>query len=121
MPLVRLRKPAIKRPVLGLKAPTPSSALVPTPAASIPQVKRFNKFMQTFIIRVQAPIALAKVKDDANKTLKHRNLDLYYYNLHIECYYPGQQYKVYFEVTNSLGPKHVPFVGGLRKDHILNR
>ncbi len=76
-------------------------------------------------IRDQAPAApatlAAEVKDNTDRPLKPRNPDLYYSNLHIECYYFCQQCEDHFEVMGSLGHKLVLFIAGFLKDHILNQ
>ncbi len=42
--------------------------------------------------RAQVPAALdVEAKDNANRLLKSRNPNLYYRNLHMECYYFCQQ------------------------------
>ncbi len=96
MPLDRRERPAIRRPALSLKSLTPGlvPASAPTPAP-MPNNDRFQEFMRTCIekVRVQAPVAPAapaldiEATDDTNRPLKPRNPDLYYGNLHIECYY----------------------------------
>ncbi len=68
-----------------------------------------------------APALDVEARDDTDRSLKPQNPDLYYGNLHMECYYFNQQYKDHFEVAGSLGHKRVPFATGFLKDHILNR
>ncbi len=86
--------------------------------------------MQTCIEKVRdqvpaAPAALAapavEARDNTNKPLNPQNPDLYYGNLHMECYYFCQQREDYFEVAGSLGHKRIPFAAGFLKDRILNR
>ncbi len=85
--------------------------------------------MRTCIERVQAqaPAALAasapdvRARDDTDRPLKPRNLDLYYSKSHMECYYFCQQCEDHFEVAGSLGHKRVSFAAGFLKNRILNR
>ncbi len=70
-----------------------------------------------------APVAPApdvEARNNTNKPLKSWNPNLYYSNLHIECYYFCQQCKDHFEVAESLGHKHVSFAPGFLKNCILN-
>ncbi len=77
--------------------------------------------------RIQVSAALAapapdiEARDNTNRPLKPRNPDLYYGNLHMECYYFCQQCEDHFEVAGSLGYKYIPFATGFLKNHILNR
>ncbi len=64
---------------------------------------------------------VAEARDDIDRPLKPWNLDLYYPNLHIKCYYFCQQCEDYFEVVGSLGHKRIPFATGFLKDCILNQ
>lgn len=50
---------------------------------------------------------------------KVQNPDLYYSNLHIECYYFHRQYKDHFETTGAKGYKRVSFMVFFSKDKIL--
>ncbi len=90
MPPVRQGRPAIRRPVPGPAFPSPESALAPAP---ISNNDFFQKFMRIYIEKVRdytpaAPAALAaEAKDNTNRLLKLRNLDLYHGHLYIECYY----------------------------------
>ncbi len=59
-------------------------------------------------------------KDDIDKLLKPQNPDLYYDNLHMECYYFCQQCKDHFEVVGSLVHQRISFVARFLKDRILN-
>lgn len=52
--------------------------------------------------------------------LKARNPDLYYGNLHIECYYSCQQCEE-IELAGAKGHKRVPFAATFLKDRILVR
>ncbi len=86
----------------------------------------FQEFMRTCIERVRdqapaAPVApAAEARDDTNRPLKPQNPDLYYGNLHMECYYFCQQCEDHFKVARSLGLKRVSFATGFLKDRILN-
>ncbi len=93
MPPTRRGKPAIRRPALSLEAPAPGPAPAPAPAPA-PNNDLFQEFMRTFMERTQAPAAqaapaapAAEARDDTDRPLKSRNPDLYYGNLHMECYY----------------------------------
>ncbi len=124
MPPVRQGRPAIRRPALGLEAPAPGPVPAPAPTPAPALNDRFQEFMRTCIekVRDQAPAAPAtEVRDDTDRPLKPRNPNLYYGNLHIECYYFCQQCKDHFEIAGSLGHKRVPFVVGFLKDRILNQ
>ena len=44
-----------------------------------------------------------------NRAFKARNLDFYYENSHMECYYFCQQYEDYFDTAGATGHKRVPF------------
>ncbi len=86
--------------------------------------------MWTYIekVRDQASAAPAvpttpatEAKDDINRPLKPRNLNLYYSYLHMECYYFCQQCKDHFEVASLLGHKCISFITAFLKDHILKR
>ncbi len=72
-----------------------------------------------------APMALAapalEARDNTNRPFKPQNPNLYYDNLHMECYYFCQQCKDHFEVAGSLSHKRIPFVARFLKNHILNR
>lgn len=81
--------------------------------------------MRNYIERVrdQAPMvpnAKAAREDTLYTPFKPRNLDLYYGNRHMECYYFYQQCNNHFEVAGSLGYKRVLFATGFLKDCILN-
>ncbi len=82
--------------------------------------------MRTYIEMVwdQVLVALAapaaEARDDTNRPLKPWNPDLYYGNLHMECYYFCQQCEDHFEVAGSLGHKRVFFAAGFLKNRILN-
>lgn len=69
--------------------------------------------MWTFIERAQAPAALevlaAEARNNIDRFLKLRNLDLYYGHLHIEYYYFCQQCENHLEVAGLLGHKCVLF------------
>ncbi len=89
----------------------------------------FQEFMRTFMKKTQVltasvvPAALApdvEDKDNTDRSLKPRNLNLYYGNLYMECYYFCQQCKDYFEVAELLGHKCMPFAAGFLKDCIMN-
>ncbi len=130
MPPARRRRPAIRRPTLGPKAPAlgpvPVSAFAP---ALAPNNDLFQEFMWICIerVRAQAPAALAapapdvEARDETNRPLKLWNPDLYYGNLYIEYYYFCQQYKDYFKVAELLGHKCVSFAAKFLKNRILNR
>ncbi len=62
-----------------------------------------------------------EARDDIDRPLKPRYPDLYYGNLHMECYYFCQQCKDYFEIAGSLSHKRIPFAAEFLKDCILNR
>ncbi len=123
IPSVPRRRPILRRPILAPKAPAPA----PVP---VPNNDLFQEFMWTCIKKVSdqalvAPAAPAvpaiEAKDNADRLLKPRNPDLYYSQLHMECYYFCQQYKNHFKVVGSLGHKRVPFAAGFLKSCILNR
>ncbi len=130
MPLVRRGKPAIRPLALGPEAlapgPVPAPAPVPAPTSNN---DLFQEFMRTCIERARAqalavpatPAPDVKVRDNTDRSLKPQSPDLYYGNLHIECYYFCQQCKDHFEVAGSLGHKRVPFAAAFLKDRILNR
>ncbi len=128
MPPACRGRPAIRRPALGPEAPAPGPALAPAPAPT-PNNDLFQEFIRTCIekVRAQAPAALTapapdvKARDGTDRPLKPRNPDLYYGNLHMECYYFCQQCEDNFEVAGSLGHKLVLFATGFLKDRILNR
>ncbi len=127
MPPARRRRPAIRRPALGPEAPAPGPVPALAPAL-VPNNDLFQEFMRTCIerVRAQAPATPAapvpeKARDDTDRPLKPRNPDLYYGNLHMECYYFCQQCEDHFEVAGSLGHKRVLFAAGFLKDRILNR
>ncbi len=109
-----------ERPVIGPPAPGPVSAPVFAPLA--PTNDFFSGFMWTYIkkVRDQALAALAapaaEARDNTDRPLKPRNPDLYYGNLHMECYYFCQQCEDHFEVARSLGHKRVLFTAGFLKD-----
>ena len=96
-------------------------ALVPAP---VPTNDLFRQFMQAYIEdRHQPAQAAASVKsreDVSDRSLKDRNPDLYYSNLHMECYYFYQQCKDNFETVGAKGHKHILFVATFLKDRILN-
>ena len=124
MPPNRRGRPALRHPTQDPASPGPEPTPAPAPALNN---DLFQEFMWTCIkkVRDQAPAApaatAAKARDVTDKPLKPRNPDLYYGNLHMECYYFCQQCKDYFEVAGSLGHKHVSFAAGFLKDRILNR
>lgn len=65
------------------------------------------------------PIFAAAGEKALDKSLKARNPNLYYRNLHIECYYFCQQYENHFKIA---GPKRymcVFFVAIFLKDRIF--
>lgn len=85
----------------------------------------FRKLMQVYIEDchqlVLAPAPLAKSQKDAlNKSFKARNPDIYYDNLHIECYYFCQQCKENFEIAGAKNHKRVFFASTFLKNRILN-
>ncbi len=86
--------------------------------------------MRTCIKKVRdqaqvAPAALAapavEARDNTDRSIKPQNPDLYYGNLHMECYYFCQQCEDHFEVVGSLGHKRILFAEGFLKARILNR
>ncbi len=86
----------------------------------------FQEFIWTFMERTQAPAAPTasapdvEARNDTDRPLKSRNRNLYYGNLHIECYYFCQQCKDHFKVAGSLGHKRVLFAARFLKNRILN-
>ncbi len=126
MPPTCGERPALRRPAQGPASPSPEPAPVPAPA---PNNDLFQKFIRMYIKRVrdQAPTApaapatlAAEARDNTNRPLKPRNPDLYYDNLHMECYYFCQQCEDHFDVARSLDHKRVLFAAGFLKDYILN-
>ena len=122
IPPVCCRRPAISRPSSGpVLVPAPAPAPIATPNNNFVQ-----KFVQSFMERAQALAFLAapgpatEAKNDIDRLLKLRNLDLYYGSLHMECHYFCQQCKDYFEFVRSLGHKHLSFATEFLKDHTLN-
>ncbi len=83
--------------------------------------------MQTFIESAQVfatPAALepdVEARNNTDRPPKPRNLDLYYGNLHIECYYFCQQCDDHFEIARSLSHKRLLFAVRFLKYHILNQ
>ena len=59
-------------------------------------------------------------EDTSDRSLKARSPDLYYCNLHIECYYFCQQYKDHFKSAGAKSHKRIPFAATFLKDCILN-
>ena len=92
----------MKPPTLGSKTPAPGliSALAPTSRA-LPNNDFFQEFIRTCIEKVQDQAPTGKARDKFDKSLKLRNLNLYYGYLHIECYYFCQQYEDHFEFAGS--------------------
>lgn len=120
MPPIHCERPAIKQSVLDLQAVGLSSKPVPTSATGI-QVKLFNKLIWTYINKVPtSAIALVETRDNANRFLKSLKLDLYFDNLHIECYYFYQQCEDHFNIISLLGSKPVLFTTGFLNDQIFN-
>ncbi len=66
------------------------------------------------------PASDIETRDNTDKPLKPQNPDLYYGNLHIECYYFYQQCKDFFQVVGWLGHKCIRFTARFRKDRIFN-
>ncbi len=110
-------------PVQGPVSPGPEPAPTPAPA---PNNDLFQEFIRTCIERVkdQAPAALAApattARDNTDRLFKPQNPDIYYGNLHIECYYFYQQCEDHFKVAELLGHKRTFFAAGFLKDRILN-
>ncbi len=120
---------SLRPPDLGLEASAPghvpAPTLFPIPVASLNN-HFFQEFMRTFMKKTQAPAALAspapdiKARDDTDRSLKAKKLELYYGNLTIECYYFCKQDKDHFEFARSVGHKRVPFAVVFSKNHLLN-
>ena len=67
-----------------------------------------------------APLKARKPREDAfDRSLKARNPDLYYENLHIKCYCFCQQYDDHFETTGAKSFKDVSFAAFFVKDSIF--
>lgn len=113
-------KLAIRYPIPGFRILVLDPNSVSIPITDI-QVKFFNKFMKMYIDKVQIPTAApTKARDNANKLFKSQNLNLYYNNLYIECYYFCWQYKNHFEIVGILDSKHVPFTVKFQKNYIID-
>lgn len=97
MPSVRCKRHVIRCPAFSsapdAKIPTLDLVLAPT-YISIAQTNNvfFQKLIQTLIEKAQtlaalaAPSLVAKAKNNINRLFKAWNLNLYYGNLHKECY-----------------------------------
>lgn len=77
--------------------------------------------MQAYIedCRNPTPSKAQEQKDALNKPLKARNPDLYYGNLHMECYYFSQQCEDHLEIAGAKSHKRIPFVAFFLKDKIF--
>lgn len=132
MPPVCRRRPAIWRPAPSLVcSPEPTSApgpvrhgrparrtapaLEPAPASELTDVL-LRQLIESCIEQARDQLK----RDNYNRPLKPRNPDLYYCNLHMECYYFCQQCEDHFDVAGSQEHKRVPFAAGFLRDHILN-
>ncbi len=59
--------------------------------------------------QTQLQVLPAKSQKVSHRSLKARNLDFYYRNLHIDCYYFYQQYEEHFEIPEAKSHKCISF------------
>ena len=115
MPLIRCERPALRCAALNPAFPGPKPSLSPEPAPAftfmvLPNNNLFQEFMRTFIKRVPAPAAsatLVEARDNSNRLFKPWNPNLYYNNLHMDCYYFCQQYKDHFKKAKAQKYKRI--------------
>ena len=109
------------------RAPLAPASPVTTPALA-PTEDLFRQFVQAYMVDrgnpapATDPVPLAEPRHDiSDRPVRARNPDLYYGNLHIECYHLCQQWKDNFETAGPKGHKRVPFAASFLKDRILHR
>ncbi len=119
MPPARRGRPAIRR-----LAPSPTPGPGPAPAPAPSQDDLFRQFMQAYMEDRRNPVppeAREPRENASDRPLKARNPDLYYGNLHMECYYFCQQCEDHFKTVGAKGHKRVSFAASFLKDRILFR
>ena len=75
---------SISTPVMS-RVSTPAPAIAPAPALSSDN-KLFNQFMKAYL-EAQVPSRTEIDSEPRKQPLKARFLDLYYGNLHMDCYW----------------------------------
>ena len=117
----RTRRNAGKAPTngSGTSKPTPAVSRAPTPTSvSAPgpprrytdeDLKRANKLALKLFVKGQEHGQLQANAALREQPLKTRFLDLYYKNLHLDCYRFCQQCEDHFETAGANGPNQVPF------------
>lgn len=68
----------------------------------------FQQFINIYIEQSQNQLQKGQ-EQELNKSLKAKNMDPYYSNLYMKCYYNYQRYKHYFKKKKITGHKYILF------------
>ena len=103
-----LRVPTSAPPVTTVIASSPAPVLKVTTLSLDNEL--FKQFIKHYLeAQVQAQIALEIDPKPCKQPLKARFSNLYYGNLHIDCYQFCQQWKLHFETIRAKGPNRILF------------
>ena len=89
------------------RAPTPAPATAPAAAPSL-DTELFKQFMKAYL-EAQVPGQTEVEPELCEQPLKARFPDLYYDNLHMDCYRFCQQCEDHFETAGAKGPNKILF------------
>ena len=96
----------ISTPVV-FRAPTLALATAPAVAPSLDN-ELFKQFMKAYL-ETQVPGRIEVDPEPCKQPLKAWFPDLFYGNLHIDCYRFCQQCEDYFKTAEAKGPNRIPF------------
>ena len=114
----------------GIPTPTPAASRAPTPAHTqdpIPVPGLPDMYTNIDLQRATSLALELFVKGQEHgqansasrkRAFKARNFDLYYRNLHMECYYFCQQCEDHFDTAGATGYQYVPFAALFLRDRI---
>ena len=97
--------------------PTPSDAPVAAPSSALAiaatALSSDNELFKQFIkayLEAQVPSQTEIDREPRKQPLKAQFSDLYYGNLHMDCYQFCQQCEDHFETAGAKGPNRIPFI-----------
>ena len=99
----------------GTPTPTPVVSRAPTPALAITSAvapsldnKLFKQFIKAYL-EAQVPGQTEVDSEPRKQSLKAQFPDLYYGNLHMDCYQFCQQCEEHFKTAGARGPNRIAF------------